>query len=109
MSLFDQILDRRVLPRSSAIATAAVAFLVVVVGFDHVAHLQEGGAFETDIDKGRLQAGQDGIHLAQVDVTDHTFRLGALDPDLGERAVLDDGNARFVNPLIDEDFGFHAW
>ncbi|GAC1534258.1 MAG: hypothetical protein NVS2B4_14580 [Ramlibacter sp.] len=56
-------------------ANATLAHL----GRVQVGHVQEGGAFQADVDEGRLHAGEHAGHLAQVDVAHQSAFLGALD------------------------------
>ncbi len=83
-----------------------------------LARAQEAGAFETDIDKGRLHAGQHALDAAEKDVADQRvagaagLRLqvvfhGALQKELHGPTVLDDRDARFAGADIDQDFFGH--
>ncbi len=69
-----------------------------------VGDVQERGAFEADLDKGTLHAGQHARDATEVDVADQAARTGALDVQLLHHALLEHGDARFLRCHIDEDF-----
>ena len=80
---------------------------VAVVAFaPDVGHVQEGGAFETDIDERRLHARQHPHHLAEVDVADDAATGGAFDVEFLGDAVLHQRDAGFLRvKLIRKLFG----
>ena len=70
---------------------------------EHVGNVQKGGPLEADVDEGGLHAGQHARDLAGVDVADATALEFALEVQFLHRAVLDDGDARFLRCPVDED------
>ena len=74
-----------------------------------VGHVQEGSALQADVDEGRLHAGQHPRHLAQVDVADDAPLQRALDVQLLDGAVLDDGHPRLLRRPVDQDVLLHGW
>jgi hypothetical protein len=103
----------------AAIAAApvgATAARVLVVGvvfvvlerLEHVRHVEERVAVEADVNEGRLHAGQHFRHPALVDVARDPARSLALDEDLGNLIVLEDGHARLVAVRGDNHLPAHA-
>ena len=88
-----------------------ILFLVHVVdlAFRHqdICHVQESGPLQADIDEGRLHPRKDAADRALVDVADQTALLGALDVDLLQQAVLDDGHPRLAGRHIYQNLVTH--
>ena len=82
--------------------------LLVFVGLEEVGGVQEGALFLADIDKGGLDAGQDRLHAAQIDVADHAPLVGAINQQLYEPIVLEDGHPRLALASVDQDLALHA-
>ena len=61
-----------------------------------VGDVEEGRAFEADVDERRLHAGQHAGDAAGIDIADQTALERALDMQLLDRAVLDDRDASFL-------------
>ena len=81
-----------------------------VVGRLHIGNVQETIAADAEIDEGGLDAGLDVDDAALVDVADVAFVTGALDVQLFEDAVLQDGDAAFLGlQHVDEHFFLHAF
>src|SRR5437773_586977 len=59
----------------------------------HVRDVQVGRLLETDVDEGGLHPGQHAFDAALVDVAGDPALLLALDVELAEQTVLDQGNA----------------
>jgi hypothetical protein len=60
---------------------------------EEVGDVEEGVALQPDVDEGRLHAGQHAHDAPLVDVADDALRrLAALDVELGDAPVLDDGD-----------------
>ena len=91
-------LDRRRRHRAGRVVAARRAAVDVDVG-----DVQERGALEADLDERRLHAGQDASDLAGVDVADPAALERALDVQLLDRAVLDDGDAGLLRRPVDQD------
>jgi hypothetical protein len=90
---------------------------VEVVGTDEVLDVQERGALLADVDEGGLEAREDAGDLAEDDVPDAAGVLvaRALDVELGDDAVLDEGDACFFGfytdyeEILGHDGCFPAW
>jgi len=73
-----------------------------------IGDVQKRGAFESDVDKGRLHAGQDARDFTQVDIADTSARQGAFDVKFLYRALLHNGDPRLLRGDIDQDFFVHC-
>ena len=73
-----------------------------------VGHVQERGALQADLDERRLHSRQHARHLADIDISDHAARLGALDVQLLDDAARDHGDTRLLRRHVDEDIFRHA-
>ncbi len=73
-----------------------------------IGDMQEGGALQADLDKGRLHAGQDAADAAQVDIADQTAAGRPLDMQFLHDPLLHDGNAGLLRREIDQDFFGHT-
>ena len=99
---------RRHLALATATGSAAgsAGFVVVFVarlealelldGVDDFSDVEERVALEADVDERRLHPGQDLRDPALVDVADDAALILALDEDLDDLVVLEDGDARVV-------------
>ena len=67
----------------------------------HVRGVQEGGAFEADVDKRRLHARQDARHPALVDIADDAAMTGAFDVHFLQHTVLHHGDTRLLRRYVD--------
>src|SRR5262249_20924873 len=118
------IADAALVEPSAAAAGAFALFLVVLVVaggggpagpdpmfvilvFD-VADVEDPVAADPEVDEGRLDAGLNIDDPPLVDVPHEVFETVALDVELFENRVLDDGNPAFLRlQRIDEHFLFH--
>ena len=92
--------------RRRRVGAALVVFVVLVLsGFEAVEFLdrvddlrdvEEGVPFESDVNERGLHAGEDLRDPPLVDVADHAARALALDEDLDDLIVLEDGDPRVV-------------
>ena len=82
------------------IAVVGIGFLVFV-RLEEIGGVQEGALFLADIDKGGLDARQDRVHAAQIDVSDHAPLIGAVNQQFDEPIVLEDGHSRFARAPVD--------
>ena len=71
----------------AALAAGAAAAGHLDAGHDDVVGVQEAVLLEADVHERGLEAGQDVVDLALVDVADDRARAAALDVDLGDAAV----------------------
>jgi hypothetical protein len=63
---------------------------------------QKSRAFEADLDKGRLHAGQHTHHLAHVDVADDATAAGTFDVQFLHHALLHQRHPRFHRGDVDQ-------
>ena len=73
-----------------------------------VGHVQERRALQADVDERGLHARKHAHNLTEVDVADQPARECALDVELLNGGLLDDGHARFLRRDIDEDVFGHG-
>ena len=82
--------------------------LAVVTLFPYIGHVKEGGAFQADVDEGRLHARQHAHHASHVDVAHQAATLGAFDVQFLYRAQVQHGDTDFLRRDVDEDFFAHG-
>ena len=80
---------------------------VAVARHPDVGHVQERRAGQTDLDEGRLHAGEHAADAPEVDVADDSPRGVALDVQFQHRALLGDRDPRFLRGDVDEDLLVH--
>ncbi len=71
-----------------------------------IGHVQEGRAFQADVDEGRLHARQHAHDLARIDVADETALERPLHVQFLHGAVLDDGHPCLLRGPVDQNV-FH--
>ncbi len=71
--------------------------------------MEEGRAVEAEVDEGRVHAREHPGHLAEVDVADDAAVASTLDVELGDDAVLDDGDAGLADVDVDDDLVSRHW
>ena len=104
---------RRPSGRPLPLAAVLVVLLVLVIvveeigGADDVGDVEEAVALEAEVDEGRLHARQDLRHAALVDIADDAAIALALDEDLGDQIVLENGHTCFVAVRGDDHFFVH--
>ena len=69
--------------------------------------MQEPALLHPDVDERRLHAGKDGGDETCVDVPNVALFLFAIDEQLAELIVFEDGDARFLGVDVDEDLALH--
>src|SRR5262249_21237090 len=90
------------------VAVAAAGVQGPPVGRLHVADVQKAVAADAEIDERRLDGRLDVDDAALVDVADVALVAGALDVQLFEHAVLEDGDAALLRlEDVDEHFFLH--
>ena len=62
----------------------------------HIVHMEEGGLLHADVHKGSLHAGQNPQDPRLVDIADNAPFTAPLQVELGDGAVLQNGNARLL-------------
>jgi hypothetical protein len=70
--------------------------------------VQEAALLHADVDERGLHAGENGGHESLVDVPDVALLLLAIDEQLAELIVLEDGHTRFLGIDVDEDLALHG-
>jgi hypothetical protein len=80
----------------------------VGTGFPDVGHVQEGRAFEADVDEGGLHPGQHPHHLAGIDVAGQPAGERALDVQLLHGPLYHQRDARLLRGDIDQDVFSHG-
>ena len=93
-------------------AVRGPAFLLVeeVLGqlLEDVGDVEEGVALEAEVDEGRLHAGQDPGDPALVDAPRDAAVGLALDEELGDDPVLEEGHLRLVGGGVDDEIPGHG-
>ena len=69
--------------------------------------MEERALFSADVDERGLNAGKYCFDPSEVDVADHSARLGTVDQKFNELVVLDDGDPRFSRVRVDQNLSFH--
>jgi hypothetical protein len=91
-----------VLAAAEQVLDARALFLALELGPDDLVHVQEAVALEADLDEGGLHSGQDVVDDAEVDVPGDRAALGALEVDLCDAVVLEDGDPLLAHVDGDE-------
>ena len=77
--------------------------LLVLVRLQQVGRVEEGALLLTDVDERRLDAGENRFDSAEVDVADRAPMVGAVDQQLDQTVVFEDGHAGFPLAPVDQD------
>ena len=93
---------------SASSSSPGLEALEFLDGVDDLRDVEERVALEPDVDEGRLHPGQDFRDPALVDVADHAALMLALDEDLDDLVVLEDGDPRFVVARGDDHLLVHG-
>ena len=80
----------------------ALGFVGVLPLFQYVDDVQEGRAFQADVDKRALHPGQDAPHHAQINVAHQAVSGIALDVQFADVVFFEHGHARFLRRDIDQ-------
>jgi hypothetical protein len=106
-------------PPAALVGHIAAALLAVLVPafhalegvhrVDDVGHVEEAVALEADVDERRLHARQHFGDAALVDVADHSALALALDRDLDDLVVLENGHHGLVAVGRDDHFLVHQF
>ena len=65
--------------------------------------MQKCGAFQSDIDERALHAGEDTFDDAQINIADQAVAAVALDVQLADIVLFQNGHTRFLRRNVDED------
>ena len=109
-----RVAPRRRLPRSlGLVVPLALSGLVRIVHrrgvLGDVRDVEEPVALETDVDEGGLHPGEHLRYAAFVDVADDAALAFALDEELCDEIVFQDGDTRFVIVRGDDHLLGHAY
>ena len=113
LALLDQILNGRETAAVAAAVTVDVVFLIIFFLFAQtvlgdVGDVEKGGLVRADVDECGLNAGQDGLHLSEVDIANDALGIGAVDHQFHEEIILEDGDARFLRRRRNQNLSFHV-
>ena len=89
------------------LARAGSGCLAFGVFLPNIGHMQKSCFVETNVDEGRLHAGQNTGHFAQVHIPHQTAFQRALDMQLLHRAKLDHRDPCFLGRPIDQNILLH--
>ena len=78
-------------------------------GADDLVDVEEAVLLEADLDERRLHAGQDVVDAAEVDVAGDRAALRPLEVDLGDLAVLEDGDIALADVDGDDQLALGGW
>ena len=65
--------------------------------------MQKRGALQADIDKRALHAGEDAFDDAQINIADQAMAAVALNVQLADIVLFQNGHTRFLRRDVDED------
>jgi hypothetical protein len=82
--------------------------VVLIVGLEEIRGVEERALLESDIDERGLDAGKDRFYASKIDVPDHATMVRAIDQQLNEPVVLQNGHPRLARGAIDQDLALHA-
>ncbi len=93
--ILDGLDEDRLAARDQVLDLAPVALLELRA--DDLVDVEETVLLEADLDERRLHAGQDVVDAAEVDVAGDRAALRPLEVDLGDLAVLEDGDVALAD------------
>ena len=82
--------------------------ILVLVRLEQVGGVEERALLLTDVDEGGLDTGQHRLDPAEVDVTDRAPVVGAVDQQLDQTVVFQDGHAGFPLAPVDQDLALQV-
>ena len=95
-------LDEDLLAAADQVLDAATVAAALELGADDLVDVEEAVLLEADLDERRLHAGEDVVDDALVDVAGDRAAAGALEVDLGDAVVLEDGDTLLAHVHGDE-------
>ena len=81
----------------------ALGFVRIAALFEDVDDVQKRGAFQADIDERALHAGKDAFDDTQINIADQAVAAVALDVQLADIVLFQNGHTRFLRRDVDED------
>ena len=69
--------------------------------------MEKGALLLADVHERGLYAGEDGVDPSEVDVADGAAVIGAVDQQLDQPIVFQDGHARLALAPVDQDLALH--
>ena len=75
---------------------------------EDISHVQETGAGQPDVEKGRLHARQHARHPALVEVADQALATGPLDEDFLQHTVVDECSTGLARRDVHQDLDGHV-
>ena len=81
----------------------ALGFVRIAALFEDVDDVQKRGALQADIDERALHAGEDAFDDAQINIADQAMAAVALDVQLADIVLFQNGHTRFLRRDVDED------
>ena len=91
------------------VGVVAIVGVVVLFGLEEVGGVEERRFFQADVYKGGLDAGENRVDAAKVDVAEGAALIRAIVEQLDEPIVLEDGHAGLPPATIDENFALHVY
>ena len=81
----------------------ALGFVRIAALFEDIDDVQKRGAFQADIDERALHAGKDAFDDTQINIADQAVAAVALDVQLADIVLFQNGHTRFLRRNVDED------
>ena len=81
----------------------ALGFVRIAALFEDIDDMQKRGAFQADIDKRALHAGKHAFDDTQINIADQAVTAVALDVQLADIVLFQNGHTRFLRRNVDED------
>ena len=81
----------------------ALGFVRITALFKDVDNMQKRGAFQADINERALHAGKNAFDDAQINIADQAMAAVALDVQLADIVLFQNGHTRFLRRDVDED------
>ena len=112
LAALQHVLDRRrislvALELAKGLFAVVVVVVTTAIRVDEVGRVKERALLGADVDERGLKAGKDCVYLAEVDVAHHAAGIRAIDEELDELVVLEDGDPRLARGRVDQDLSFH--
>ena len=100
---FRDALARVVLAAAGRRVTRVRQVLFEIIRTDEIFDVEERGALLANVDEGRLHSGEHTAHFPEVDVPKGAAVGQALDVELGDDSVFNEGDSHFANVDVDDE------